>query len=299
MSKVGIVTVLYNGESMLDEFFESLENQSFKDFTLYIIDNKSTDNSLSKARALAQRMSFPSVFYAEEQNWGVAKGNNIGIRAALADKCEYVLLSNNDVVLNNTDTLEIMVNKMDQTDIDILCPKIYYYYDKSVIWAAGGTYRKNDTGTYHYGRDQKDEGQCEEERSIRYTPTCFVIIRADVFNKIGMMDEWYFVYYDDTDFMYRAWKAGLKMVYTPATSIWHNESVSTGPGSPFKHYYLARNHLYFVRKNRSLNVYASVVGYRYLAFTAKHMWTRKKELVRAEWKGLRDGLKASLFGINK
>lgn len=254
MARLGIVTVLYNSESVLEEFFETLDNQTFRDFTLYVIDNASTDKSLELARRLAEKVSFSCVFFPEPKNWGIAKGNNIGIKAALGDKCEYIMLSNNDVALVNNDTLEVMVDRMDTSDIDILCPKIYYYSDPKVIWAAGGKYIKNDTRTRHIGAKEVDKGQFDEEKEIRYTPTCFVIIRAKVFDEIGIMDERFFVYYDDTDFMYRALKEGKKIVYTPKTFILHNESMCTGDGSPFKNYCLAKNQLIFVRKNRPSRV---------------------------------------------
>lgn len=293
MARLGIVTVLYNSESVLEEFFETLDNQTFRDFTLYVIDNASTDKSLELARRLAEKVSFPCVFFPEPKNWGIAKGNNIGIKAALGDKCEYIMLSNNDVALVNNDTLEVMVDRMDTSDIDILCPKIYYYSDPKVIWAAGGTYVKIDTMTSHYGRMEEDNGNYDVEKEIRYTPTCFVIIRPEVFEKIGIMDEQYFVYYDDTDFMYRAWKAGLKIVYSPVTYILHNESISTGSGSPFKHYYLARNQFIFVRKNRPKWCFWGVVAYRFAAFALRHVWTNEKKQWTAELRGLRDGLKSN------
>lgn len=294
MPKLGIVTVLYNSEKVLKEFFESLDRQTFRDFTLYVIDNASPDGSLREAERLSRQVSFPCMTMPQPENWGVAKGNNLGIEAAMNDGCELILLSNNDVVLNDPDTLRIMVDKMTGSDIDILCPKINYYAESNRIWAAGGDYTMLDTCTLHYGRDEIDRGQCEEEKVIRYTPTCFAMIKTSLFRKIGIMDEWYFVYYDDTDFMYRAWKSGAKIVYTPATMLLHNESVCTGKGSPFKHYYLARNQLYFIKKNRNMPVFLTMLLYRTLTFSLLHRWTMEKPLWKAELKGLREGFKASL-----
>ena len=129
MAKIGIVTVLYNSASVLEEYFKSLNNQTFKDFTVYIIDNNSQDESLNVAKSLSKEVSFKCIFVEEKKNWGVAKGNNIGIKSALNDGCDYIILSNNDVVLDNKDTLDILANKMLKSNIDILCTKIKYYYD--------------------------------------------------------------------------------------------------------------------------------------------------------------------------
>lgn len=295
MSKVGIVTVLYNSQRVLKEFFESLNNQTYKDFTLYIIDNNSQDDSLRLARKLSQEVNFKCVIYPEKENWGVAKGNNIGIQAALKDKCEFILLSNNDIVLDHTDTLEILVKKMDESDIDILCPKIYYYYDPTIIWAAGGGFNKKFTSTVQYGLGSKDIGQFDYERRIDFTPTCFVIIRNSVFHKIGMMEEWYFVYYDDTDFMFRALTSGLKIYYFPTTSILHNESSSSGKDSPVRTYYLVRNQLYFVKKYRSAVIWLCLLAYRLSAVLLKHIWVRPTKNWKAELKGIRDGIKKTIF----
>ena len=291
MAKVGIVTVLYNSEHVLNEFFESLNCQTFKDFTLYVIDNNSPDKSLEVAKSLADKVAFSCVFFPEKENWGVAKGNNIGIKAALKDKCKYVLLSNNDVVLNHADTLELLVNKMDNSDVDILCPKIMYYDNPQLIWAAGGDFILHDTATIHFGAKEKDLGQFDRERFIRYTPTCFVLIRGSVFSNIGYMDEQFFVYYDDTDFMYRAWKSELKIQYYPGTSILHNESSSTGAQSPFQIYHMSKNRQLFVRKHRPLSVYAMVLFKQFCAFSLKHIWRNPTSLWRAELSGLIDGLK--------
>src|SRR5574344_12596 len=96
---IGIVTVLYNSESVLDDFFLSLEKQTFTHFRLYVIDNKSPDQSLAVSRNLLEKSTLDFALIENATNEGIAKGNNLGIKAALEDGCNYVLLSNNDVVL--------------------------------------------------------------------------------------------------------------------------------------------------------------------------------------------------------
>ena len=90
---------------------------------------------------------------------------------------------------------------------------------------------------------------------VSYSPTCFMIIRKAVFEDIGMMDENYFVYWDDTDFVYRALKNGKTLWYIPNANIKHKESTSTGLKSDFSIYYLHRNMVYFTLKNRNF-IYA-------------------------------------------
>ena len=298
MSTIGIVTVLYNSETVLRDFFLSLNSQTYKDFTLYVIDNASKDEGLKLAKELAQKASFRCVIIPEEENWGIAKGNNIGIKVALNDGCKYVLLSNNDVVLNHTNTIEILLKKIESLGADIICPKIYYHHDPNLIWAAGGDYKFFDTATVHFGSLEKDNGQFNKEQIIRYTPTCFTLIKNSVFDEIGLMDEDYFVYYDDTDFMYRAWKHHLKIIYTPETSILHNESVSTGKNSSFRICQLVRNQFYFVRKNRTLLTFIILLLYRLAVFT-KHLFTHPASLNKDEFKAICEGISSPLYVTKK
>lgn len=292
--KIGVVTVLYNGERVLDDFFRSLGEQTYDNFTLYVIDNYSQDRSLAKARALASAVRFETVIIAEPENWGVAKGNNIGIARALADGCEYVLLSNNDIVLA-PDTIDNLLQGMLYHEAAVAVPKIYFFDGDSIIWAAGGTYRFWRGGTRHFGFGQKDTGQFDEAKRIVYAPTCFALIHRDVFQTVGMMDEWYFVYYDDTDFMYRTYKARIPIYYIPQSELKHKESSSTGVGSPFTLYYLNRNLLYFTYRHHSFVKLLYTVVTHWGVHLLVHPFLYGREQYRAERKGLYDGLK-KIFG---
>lgn len=281
MSKIGIVTVLYNSEKVLDDFFRTLNAQTFKDFTLYVIDNASTDNGLEVARRLAETVSFKTVFFPEPENWGVAKGNNIGIRAALSDGCEFILLSNNDVVLESG-TIQSLLDGITQIKSDMVVPKIYYY-GTNKIWSFGGTYRYYKGMTVQYGQMEEDSDRFNDTLFCDYSPTCFMLIKADVFEKVGMMDEKYFVYFDDTDFVWRAViQNSLKLAVIPNSKLWHKESVCTGGVmSDFAIKYLARNSWYFVLKN--------------FKFPQKHLTVAYMWLRSLLWKPIR--LSKNQYGI--
>lgn len=248
MAKIGIITVLYNSESVLYDFFKTLNEQTYKDFTLYIIDNASTDNSVRISYELAEKVSFKCVFFEEKQNWGIAKGNNIGISAALKDKCDYILLSNNDIILKS-DTIEILIHSIISKNTSLAVPKIYYY-GTNKIWQAGGKFDLLRAQTPHFGYKIEDEGQFDIQGFVEYSSTCFILIKADIFKKIGLMDETYFVYYDDSDFIYRCTKKNHeKILYTPKSIIEHKVSVSTKEGSDFFIRMIFRNRILFIRKN--------------------------------------------------
>ena len=260
---IGIVTVLYNSEAVLSDYFTSLENQSYKEFILYIIDNKSQDNSLAVAEELSKRSSYKCVFLPQEENWGVAKGNNIGIKRAINDGCDYILLSNNDVVLEN-DSIEQLFNGLLLMKASLAVPKIYYFGTDKLIWSAGGYFRIWHGDNPHIGKRIHDNGQYDTACYTDYSPTCFMLINKDVFHKVGYMDENFFVYYDDADFVWRALRIHKnRMAYIPSSIIWHKESYSTGgTKSNFYIHYYSRNSVYFVRKH--YNLFQKALYFSYL-----------------------------------
>ena len=136
--KIGIVTVLYNSSGVLDGFYESLNAQTYRDFVLYAIDNKSPDDSLQKIKKLADTATFKTVIIEADDNGGVAKGNNIGIKKALADGCGIVLLANNDIEFQS-DTIGKLLDCMRAHGSDMAVPKIFNYFTGK-LWYAGGGY---------------------------------------------------------------------------------------------------------------------------------------------------------------
>lgn len=245
-NKIGIVTVLYNSEKVLDDFFETLKKQTYKNFTLYIVDNNSPDNSLSKAKQLADKAWFETKIIKNTENYGVAKGNNQGIISALYDGCDYVLLSNNDVYLE-PDTIRLLLEEHINVKADLSIPKIYFF-DNPNIWCAGGRFTIINYSAKQYGYNKPDSMKYSKNRRISYAPTCFMLCNVQVFYDIGFMDEKYFVYFDDTDFVRRAKKSRKKLFYLPITSIKHKESVSTGKHSDFSFRFLYRNRIYYASK---------------------------------------------------
>ncbi|WP_159479119.1 glycosyltransferase family 2 protein [Chryseobacterium sp. 18068] len=246
--KIGIVTVLYNSETVLAEFFETLDKQTYKNFILYVVDNLSPDDSLELSKKLAVYSQFKTVIIENGANYGVAKGNNIGIRKAFDDDCDLILLSNNDIKLEENSIDKLLIG-LDKNNADMAVPKIYFY-GTNKIWAAGGSFIKKSGLTLHSGEGQEDKGQFNNDEQVTYAPTCFMLIKKEVFDQVGLMDEKYFVYYDDTDFVYRALKMHEKILwYISDSEIYHNESTSTGKMSDFSIRFLWRNLVYFALKN--------------------------------------------------
>jgi GT2 family glycosyltransferase len=286
---IGIVTVLYNSEDVLDDFFASLARQDQRDFKLYVIDNSATTAGIDKARRLADlhRIESETVFNAA--NVGVAKGNNQGIRMALRDGCKYVLLANNDTDFA-ADTLSILLAQMNGGEL-AATPKILYHGPGELVWYAGGRIDAWTMRVPHIGMRSADRGQFDAACYTPYAPTCFMMLSAIVFDRIGLMDETYFVYYDDTDFVWRMTRAGLRIRYVPAAVVLHKVSTSTGgERSPFSLYYTNRNRIYFIRKNLRGVQKAFAMGYMLLTRLVNAA-RLPKPLASRLWAGVSDGLR--------
>jgi len=291
MFKIGLVTVLYKCDDVLEGFFKSLSAQTFKNYELYIIDNSPSAATHELIAKLKNSYPVSEIIHVENsENYGVAKGNNQGIKLALEANSDFVLLLNNDIEFDDKLLIEKMVNYAVQANENIIIPKIFYYNTRT-IWMAGGNLDRYKAIVTHCGVDEEDGSQFNNACYFNYAPTCFMLLSKKVFDSVGLMDEKYFVYYDDTDFIARAVNKGFKIFYMPQLEIFHKVSSSTGGGvSLFSIYYLNRNRIYFI--NKILSFPAKQIALIYTLFTRGIIYLRyqnaeQKELLRA----LRDGFK--------
>lgn len=290
MAKIGLVTVLYKSDEVLPGFFKSVAGQSHKDYILFLVDNSASDaTDAIIADCLSRNQITDCRHLKSDGNIGVAEGNNIGIRASLAENCSHVLLLNNDIEFDQDFVFSTMINLTVSKNEHLVVPKIFYY-DEKKLWMAGGYIDKWRGLGVHYGYNKDDGPAYNKQMHCTYAPTCFMLITKEVFDKIGIMDAKYFAYYDDVDFVYRALKAGYSVYYEPSVNILHKVSSSTGTNSPFYVYYSNRNKVYFIRKNfKGFFRYFSLC-YTLLSrviFYLRFDKERKKKLVS----GLKDGFR--------
>jgi GT2 family glycosyltransferase len=253
--KIGIVTVTYNSRSVLEDFFSSLDRQTYPHHALYIVDSGSTDDT---APYLQANLPEGCTFLQNEENIGFAAGTNQGIQAALRDGCAAILALNNDVVFG-PELLERLAGALDQYHCDMTTPMMYFYEPNDRIWAAGGSLQPRlGYRNKHRGGGETDHGQYSVACRVSFAPWCCVLIRRGVLDRVGLLDERYFTYTEDVDFMYRCLKQGLSLWYVPEAKLWHKvSSLTGGDASAFAQRYMTRNRIYFLRKNmpRLLAVY--------------------------------------------
>jgi Predicted glycosyltransferases len=242
MSKIGIVIVNYNGEKYQNDCIKSIMLQTYTDFEIIVVDSLSSDNSIEKLKS-----NYPSVKVIMcNENVGVAKGNNLGIKESINDGCDYTLLLNNDVEMPS-DLLQILISKAAENIVVV--PKIYYFQPNDLLWFDGGNINWKKGIAEHWGFQKKDIESHNPEQYINYSPTCCMLINNKEFEKIGYIDEKYFMYYDDTDLCVRLSEQNIKILYVPSAKLYHKVSSSTGgENSKLKIYYQSRNQLYFINK---------------------------------------------------
>ncbi len=286
-SKIGVVIVNYNGAGYQNDALRTIFDSTYKNIEVIVVDSNSKDNSI----ALAQR-DYPQVHYLlQDENVGVARGNNIGIRYAIQElDTEYVLLINNDIELDSN-TLKRLIGKADRNTITV--PKIYYYEPHNMLWFAGGNMYWNKGESGHIGNFEMDQGQYDEEQVIQYAPTCCMLIHRDVFAKIGYIDESVFMYFDDTDLCVRMNDAGFRILYVPAAFLWHKVSSSGGGmDSRVYVYYNFRNKFYFMDKYKDrLQFPARLFTYSKLLakFILSPVYKRNDRYILKAWNDYRNG----------
>jgi GT2 family glycosyltransferase len=284
---IGIVTVLFNSDDVLPGFFASLATQRDVEFRLYVIDNSPTDSGSVLSRQLAERYAIDTVVVFNNNNGGVAKGNNQGIELALNDGCRFVLLANNDTEFS-AGTISRLLTPIVGGATRVTTPKIMYFDQSDIFWYGGGRIGAWTLRTPHDGIGEKDVGQFDNVTTVGYAPTCFMMIESGVFAEVGMMDEAYFVYYDDVDFVWRMAKRGLSIGFVAESIVLHKVSRSTGGAfSPFSLRFTNRNRIYFIRKH--------LVGLQRMFALGYMLCTRIPRLISRPasavhmWRGVREG----------
>jgi len=258
MKKVFISIINFNGKKNTLECLRSIDNLNMTgiDLNVVVIDNASKEK-LDLEEKILQNASLKIIL--NNNNLGFSGGHNVGINYALSKTADYVVILNNDTILDKNLVYELL-NVFDKDlKIGIVSPKIYFakgfefHKDRyknedigNVLWYAGGDMDWENVIGKHIGVDEVDKGQYEKQREIDFSSGCCMIIKKEVFEKVGFFNEKYFLYYEDNDYSQRAKKTGYKIVYAPKAVLWHKNAGSAGgSGSNLQDYYITRNRLLF------------------------------------------------------
>lgn len=248
--KVYIIVLNWNGKDDTLDCLQSLHSTNYDNYRVVLVDNGSEDDSVK-----AVREKFPEVEVVETgKNLGFAGGNNVGIEYAIKAGTDYVFLINNDTTVHPDYLKELVDVAESDVKIGAVGSKIMYYSEPERIWFVGGKINWLKNKGEHIGLDEIDKGQFDEIREVDYLTGCALLVKREVVEKVGVLEDDYFLYYEDADYSLRIQNAGYKTVYAPKSKIYHKVSRSTKPGSSSYVYYHVRNGLVNARRNGSLPI---------------------------------------------
>lgn len=242
---VSIITINYNQLKLTCELLDSLRNITYPNVEIIVADNNSSENP-----TVVIREKYPEVkLIVSPENLGFAGGNNLGIHASTG---KYLLFLNNDTEVDSG-FLEPLVAMFEANPkAGAASSKILYYNSDNTIQYAGSTRIDPFTGrSKRIGFMEKDNGQHNKQQETDLAHGAAMMVPRSVIDQVGMMPEFFFLYYEEVDWCESIKKAGYKIYFVPASKVYHKESMSIGKKSTLKTYYMTRNRLLYMRRNTS------------------------------------------------
>lgn len=288
MNEIATILVNYNGLKDTIECIKSIEVSTLK-ADIIVVDNASSDNDLEQIKTRFSNV----IGIQSEYNLGFSGGNNLGIKYALKNGYKYIMLLNNDTIIDK----EMIYKLKKHSTENCICAPVMYYYDKpNLIWYGGGYINKYTGNAKHYFIKQDiseiDLNDLKKNISSFATGCCWFLC-SDIFKKIGFLEEKYFMYCEDTEFCIRLALNNICIKLIDDAKLWHKVSSSTGgETSEFAVYYMTRNRLNYIKE---YNKFFFFTAYPFSVFSRIYRmieYTLKKDSRgKAIYKGIKDHLK--------
>ena len=285
MVKVFITTITFNSHKATLECLESIEKLEKENFELFVmvIDNASKE----VFETSREYKNFKLKVLRSEENLGFSGGQNLGIRNALKEGADFIIVLNNDTILNRKLIKSLIASF--KADVGIVSPKIYfakgYEFHKDryketekgkVFWYAGGIIDWSNVIAKHRGVDEVDKGQYSKVSEIEFATGCCMALRKEIFQNVGFFDDKYFLYLEDCDLSKRVKMKKLKVIYQPNAVLWHKNAASAGgSGSALQDYYITRNRLLFGFKYASVRAKLALIKESIKLMFSGRQWQKK------------------------
>lgn len=318
--RVCIIILNYQGWEDTLECLESVYQINYPHYDIILVDNASPDESITRIRQfceeglkngpiplreyqvkdhhveIPEKISDGLFLLNCDKNYGFAEGNNIGISFALEHlKPDYLLFLNNDTVVDPA-FLDLLVDQGDKNPkIGLLGPTVYDYNHPRRISVYGG-YINLYTGVTSYPhRDEVETGQIPLLSELDYISGCCLLIKKGVLAEIGLFNPAYFLYYEDTELCFRAWRKGYQVVHVGKARVWHK--VSPLSISPTGIFYLTRNRFWFLREYSNYPQFIFFLVFFFAVLfsfhTLRYLIRGDVSSIRSFYSGIEEGLSQS------
>lgn len=292
-----VFTIVLNWNNLNDtsDTIQCLLNQVVVNHKIILVDNNSKEYIRNELKN-----KFPNlIFIDNDSNLGYTGGNNVGIKYALENGADIIIIANNDIFIYDRFLISKIVKTFQEfaDKISIIGPRLMYFSEKENVEESGTTFFYSKRDNCYLNDFMLSERKLNE--TIKYydgVPGAFMAVKKDVFEKIGLLDERIFLYGDEIDFCYRAWKNDQLVAVNNSLIVYHKGSRNKTFINPLAVYYITRNSLYFLKKHK-----ATIRNYRYFlkrylrdyaAVIAKNTFRfwRNQDVLFAQIKGVFDGV---------
>jgi GT2 family glycosyltransferase len=283
MKEVSIITINFNG---LADTCALIETIPFNDnLEVIVVDNASQNQ---EAETISKKYPHVKVIKSEK-NLGFAGGNNLGIKAAQG---RYLFFINNDTIFKGYN-VQALIDRLESSPvIGVVCPKIRFAWGNNPIQFTGYTpLTKITVRNQAIGFGEDDQGQYDTAHPTPYAHGAAMLVKREAIDKVGLMPECFFLYYEELDWSMMFTRAGYQIWYDPLCTIYHKESQATGQNSPLRTYYIVRNRLLLVKRN-----WSGIT--KYLSFAYLFGIVGLRDICKNALTGQWDILKATLRGIS-
>lgn len=223
--KIGVVILAWNHLNDTLECLESLCNSEGVNPFLVVVDNGSTDNTSEVVQKLYKEKNTKVI--RSEKNLGIAGGYNLGLRYLFDLEYDYILITNNDVIVEKSMLSELTAFALDRPKVGIVSPKIFHYDAREKIWMVGARWRRFPPTLKMLAYNKCDSAQYQQPIELDYVPSCCYLLSHEVLEQVGYFDENYFFYFDDWDYSKRVRDKGFEIWMNPSAIAWHKISIST------------------------------------------------------------------------
>ncbi len=242
--RVAIIVLTYNGLADTLACLASLEGLDYprECYRVVVVDNASQDGTPAVVRE-----AYPRVVVIENgANLGFAAGNNAGLRYALAQGYDYALLLNNDTEAAPDMLTELVHAAEADPCAGAVGPIIYYHAAPTRVWSAGG-WIDWEQGISRMEGEIEDRGQFMATREVDFVTGCAMLLRRAALKRAGLLDERFFMYFEETEWCVRARRAGFRILFAPRAKLWHKIPLNARFDKEYLAYYMTRNRLLFLR----------------------------------------------------